>query len=126
MPSGLAVDRFNQVYVVDYTASLISVFAKSGAFQRSFGGKGTSNGVFNVPRGIAVDKFDRIYVADSLNHRVQVFGPAGEWIYSFGGRGSEIGKFISPSGLSIDPDSNCLYVVDRGNQRIQVFEIMFD
>jgi serine/threonine protein kinase len=126
MPSGLAVDRFNQIYVVDYTASIISVFAKSGVFQRSFGGKGTGNGLFNVPRGIAVDKFDRIYIADSLNHRVQVFGPAGEWIYSFGGRGSEVGKFVSPSGLSIDPDNNCLYVVDRGNQRIQVFEIMFD
>jgi serine/threonine protein kinase/DNA-binding beta-propeller fold protein YncE len=125
LPSGLAVDRFNQIYAVDYSASKVSVFTKAGAFLRSFGGKGTANGFFNVPRGIAVDKFDRIYVADSLNHRIQVFGPAGEWIYTFGGRGHEQGKFISPSGLSIDPDNNCLYVVDRGNQRIQVFELVF-
>ncbi len=126
IPSAVAVDRANQVYALDYGTSMVSVFSKTGAFLRSFGGKGTANGLFNVPRGIAVDKFDRIYVADSLNHRIQVFGPAGEWIYTFGGRGAETSKFISPSGLAIDPESNCLYVVDRGNQRIQVFEILFN
>lgn len=126
MPAALAVDRFNQVYVVDYSTSIVTVFSKTGAYVRSFGGKGTANGMFNVPRGVAVDKYDRIYIADSLNHRVQVFGPAGEWIYTFGGSGSEIGKFVSPTGLTIDPSSNCLYVADRGNQRVQVFELMFD
>ncbi len=126
IPSGVAVDRFNQVYAVDYSASRVSIFSRSGAFLRSFGGKGTANGLFNVPRDLAVDKYDRIYIADSLNHRVQVFGPAGEWIHTFGGRGSELGKFINPSGLSIDPENSCLYVADRGNKRIQVFELMFD
>lgn len=123
IPSGIAVDRMNQLYVVDYGASRISVFSKAGLFVRSFGGKGTGNGLFNVPRGVAVDKHDRIYVSDSLNHRVQVFGPAGEWLYAFGGRGKEFGKFVGPAGITVDPETNCLYVADRGNSRVQVFEL---
>ncbi|HEY9869632.1 MAG TPA: serine/threonine-protein kinase [Candidatus Obscuribacterales bacterium] len=123
LPSGVAVDRMNQVYVVDYSTSRVSVFSKAGIFVRSFGGKGTANGLFNVPRDVAVDNKDRIYVSDSLNHRIQIFGPAGDWLYSFGGRGAEQGKFVGPAGISIDPENNCLYVVDRGNKRIQIFEL---
>jgi serine/threonine protein kinase/sugar lactone lactonase YvrE len=124
LPSGLALDRFNMLYVVDYSTSKISVFSKAGIFQRSFGGKGTGKGLFNVPRGIAIDRYDRLYVADSLNHRVQVFNTNGQYLYFFGGRGSESGKFIGPADLSIDPENNCLYVADRGNCRVQVFELI--
>jgi serine/threonine protein kinase len=124
LPSGLALDRFNQLYVVDYGSSKISVFSKAGIFQRSFGGKGTGKGLFNVPRGIAIDRYDRVYVADSLNHRVQVFNTNGDYLFSFGGRGQEAGKFIGPADLSIDPENNYLYVADRGNCRVQIFELM--
>jgi hypothetical protein len=31
---------------------------------------------------------------------------------------------MGPSDLTIDPDNNCLYVADRGNCRIQVFELL--
>lgn len=123
LPSGLAIDRFNQLYVVDYGTSRISIFSKAGIFQRSFGSKGTGKGEFNVPRGIAIDRFDRLYVCDSLNHRIQVFNAKGEYLYYFGGRGQEPGKFIGPADISIDPENNCLYVADRGNARVQVFEL---
>lgn len=124
LPSGLALDRFNQLYVVDYSTSRISVFSKAGIFQRAFGGKGTGKGLFNVPRGIAIDRFDRLYVADSLNHRVQVFNTSGQYLYFFGGRGQESGRFVGPADLSIDPENNCLYVADRGNCRVQIFELI--
>lgn len=124
LPAGLAIDRVNQLYCADYGTSQISVFSKAGAFVRSFGSKGTGPGMFNVPRSVAVDNNDKIYVLDSLNHRVQVFGPTGDWFYSFGGRGTEPGKFSSPSDLSIDSPNNLLYVADKGNRRIQVFEII--
>lgn len=124
LPSGLTVDRAGQLYVVDYATSRISVFSKAGIFQRSFGSKGTGKSEFNVPRSIAVDRFDRVYVADSLNHRIQVFSSKGEYLYYFGGRGSETGRFIGPADISIDPENNCLYVADRGNCRVQVFELL--
>ncbi|HEY9718543.1 MAG TPA: protein kinase [Trichormus sp.] len=123
LPSGLASDRINQIYCVDYGTSKIVIFNKSGVYVRSFGGKGTAHGLFNVPRAVAVDNNDKIYVLDSLNHRIQIFGPTGEWFSSFGGRGSDPGKFVGPSDFSIDPANNLMYVADKGNQRIQVFEI---
>lgn len=123
LPSGIAIDRANQLYCADYGASRIFVFNKSGNLLRSFGSKGNGPGQFNVPRSVAVDKNDKIYVLDSLNHRIQVFGPTGNLFYIFGGRGSEPGKFIGPSDISIDPENNFLYVADKGNQRIQVFEL---
>lgn len=124
LPQSIALDRFGNLYVVDYASSKISMFNKAGMFQRQWGGKGTGKGEFNVPRGIAIDKVDRVYVADSLNHRVQVFSASGDYLYSFGGRGSEPGRFIGPSDLAIDPDNDCLYVADRGNCRIQIFELL--
>jgi serine/threonine protein kinase/sugar lactone lactonase YvrE len=122
-PSGIALDRFSQLYVVDYASSRVSIFSKAGIFQRAFGAKGTGKGEFNVPRGIAIDRYDRVYICDSLNHRVQVFNSKGEYLYYFGGRGQELGKFIGPADVSIDPENNCLYVADRGNARVQIFEL---
>lgn len=124
LPQGIALDRSGNLYVVDYGTSKVSVFSKAGIFQRSWGGKGTGRGQFNVPRGIAVDRTDRVYVADSFNHRVCVFSTSGDYLYSFGGRGTEPGRFIGPSDLSIDPDNNMLYVVDKGNNRVQIFELL--
>lgn len=123
LPAGLAIDRANQLYLADYGSSHVYVFSKSGNLLRSFGGKGNGPGQFNVPRSVAVDRNDKIYVLDSLNHRVQVFGPTGNLFYIFGGRGNEPGKFVGPSDLSIDLENNLLYVADKGNQRIQVFEL---
>jgi serine/threonine protein kinase len=123
LPSGLVIDRLNQIYCTDYGNSKVFVFSKSGLLLRSFGGKGSANGLFNVPRAVALDRHDKIYVLDSLNHRVQVFGPTGSWLYSFGGRGSEPGKFVGPADLTIAPESNLLLVADKGNHRVQIFEV---
>ncbi len=125
LPSGLAVDKTNRIYVVDYGNCRVSVFNKSGALVRSFGQKGNQKGMFNIPRAVAIDKHDRIFVLDSLNHRIQVFGPAGDWLYTFGSLGSGDSEFLGPSGLSIDNENNLLFVADKGNKRIQVLELGF-
>lgn len=122
LPAGVAVDRLNQVYCVDYGTSRVSIFNKTGVFVRGFGAKGGGPGQFNVPRSIQVDASDKIYVLDSLNHRIQIFGPTGDWLYNFGGKGSEPGKFIGPSDLSIDQENKLLFVADKGNRRVQVLE----
>lgn len=125
LPSGLATDRLNRLYVVDYGTSRVSIFNRSGAHIRTFGSKGRERGMFNVPRAVAVDRHDRIFVLDSLNHRVQVFGPSGEWLYSFGSLGPGPEQFVGPSDLCIDNENNLLFVADKGNKRIQVLELTF-
>ena len=39
---------------------------------------------------------------------------------SFGSKGSEDGQLLKPSGIAIDKN-NTVYVMDRGNFRIQTF-----
>jgi len=123
LPAGMAIDRLNQLYVTDYGTSCILVFNKAGAMLRSFGSKGNKPGQFNLPRSIAIDKNDKIYVLDSLNHRVQIFSAKGDLFGVFGGRGNASGQFLGPSDLTIDVVNDLLYVVDKGNKRIQVFDI---
>lgn len=123
LPCGLAVDRLNQIYCVDYGLSRVSVFNKAGTLIRIFGEKGTGPGQFNVPRAVTVDQNDKIYVLDSLNHRVQVFDPSGEFLYTIGQKGSETGQLLAPSDVSIDVESNTIYVADKGNRRVQCFQI---
>jgi serine/threonine protein kinase len=123
LPCGLAVDRLNQIYCVDYGLSRVSIFNKAGVLVRSFGQKGAAPGQFNVPRAVAVDQNDKIYVLDSLNHRVQVFSPTGDFLYIIGEKGSENGQLLAPSDVSIDTESNTIYIADKGNRRIQCFQI---
>jgi serine/threonine-protein kinase len=124
LPSGLTTDRLNQLYCTDYGACRLNIFSKQGNLIRAFGKRGTVAGEFNVPRSVAVDNNDKIYVLDSLNHRVQVFSPRGEFITEIGERGGKPGQFLGPSDLSIDPSNALLYVADKGNHRIQVFELV--
>lgn len=123
LPCGLAVDRLNQVYCVDYGLSRVSIFSKAGLLVRTFGEKGTGPGQFNVPRAVAVDLNDKIYVLDSLNHRVQVFSPTGDFLYIIGEKGSDNGQLLAPSDVCIDNESHTIYVADKGNKRVQCFQI---
>jgi tripartite motif-containing protein 71 len=61
-------------------------------------------------------------VADTLNHRMQVFDPQGQFVTAVGAKGKAEGEFAGPEGVAISPD-DWLYVSDRGNSRVQVFQI---
>ncbi len=45
----------------------------------------------------------------------------GKWVKSWGDRGSEPGKFNTPHSIAADAQGN-IYVADRFNRRIQVFD----
>lgn len=125
-PAGLTLDKKNNLYVVDYALSRISVFTNDGHPLMTVGSKGNGPGQFNVPRDVAIDREGRIYVCDSLNHRIQVFASDGRFLYSFGGSGREPGHFLGPSSLAIDPEKHIMYVADRGNNRVQIFQLPAD
>ena len=71
------------------------------------------------PKGIAVDDTDNIYV--SSEHKLQKFTSSGELIKCIGRWGSKEGEFNDPRGVAIH--SNQVYVCDRDNHRIQVFDL---
>ena len=87
----------------------------------SFGQKGKSVGMLNVPCGVAVNDQDEIAVTELDNHRVSVFSSDGTHLRSFGGLGQNNGEFRFPSGIAFDSHGN-IVVADCGNHRVQVFD----
>ena len=62
------------------------------------------------------------YVADGYgNSRVAKFDKDGNFVKAWGERGAQPGNFNTPHGLVVD-NNDVVYVADRGNSRIQVFD----
>ncbi|MBV7328787.1 6-bladed beta-propeller [Chloroflexi bacterium TSY] len=125
-PSDVATDASGNFYVVDQANHRILKFSSSGESLGSWGGQGTDAGRFNSPSGIVIDHANNIYVSDAngaIHHRIQKFTTDGDFVDSWGGdQGSEDGQFSYPKGLAIN-SRNRLFVADRDNHRVQVFDL---
>ena len=86
----------------------------------SFGGKGSSAGMFFGPWGVAVNERNEIAVTDRANSRVQIFSSDGTYLRSFGSKGDQEGEFDYPTGIAYLDNGN-IVVADSGNNRLQIF-----
>src|SRR6516164_390184 len=76
---------------------------------------------FNQPTDVAWDRDGNIYVADGYgNSRVVKFDRFGNKLPGWGMKGSGPGQFDTPHTIAIDGD--LVYVGDRENTRIQIFD----
>lgn len=122
-PHGIDVDSNGYVYVNELENPRIQKFDENGAFIKQWGSEGKGKGEFTpLLEHLEVDsKQDMIFMVDgALNPRIQVFDNDGNFTTSFGTSGSGNGQFSKPEHVNIDSSGN-VYVVDRGNQRMQVF-----
>ena len=74
-----------------------------------------------MPRGLGYDAQGRLHVASVFNHQIEVFDSALNFLYAYGERGAADGQFNFPNDLRISGDR--VYVVDRQNNRVQVWQI---
>ena len=87
------------------------------------------DGYFRGPTDVAFDGDDNIYISDGYtNSRVAKFDKNGNWVKSWGQRGpsgahanENPGNFNTPHNIGVDRQNN-VYVADRNNRRIQVFD----
>ena len=86
----------------------------------SFGGEGSSAGMFDAPWGVAVNEHNEIAVTEFNNNRVQIFSSDGTYLRSFGSKGDQEGEFEDPTGIAYLNDGN-IVVADSINNRLQIF-----
>jgi len=78
--------------------------------------------VFSRPTDVAWDAAGNIFVSDGYgNSRVAKYDKNGRFIKSAGTRGSERGQLNLPHTMATDASGN-VYVGDRSNVRVQVFD----
>ena len=133
-PHGIHVDRSGNVWVTDARGGdgkgqQVLKFSPEGRLLLTLGKAGVSGegpDVFNQPSDVAVAPGGDVFVADghderNSNARIVKFSKDGKFLKTWGKHGQGPGEFEVPHGLAFDSRGR-LFVADRGNNRIQIFD----
>lgn len=118
-PEALAAGHGHQVYKFSPKGTLLMTLGTGGR-------PGTGPGQFHCPSDVIVAKDGHVFVADGhggdMTHaRILKFSKGGTLVKTWGTRGKGPGEFAAPHALAFDSRGR-LFVGDRGNKRIQVFD----
>ena len=138
------IDPQDNIWVVDEGSSMVIEFNPAGRIVMTMGrkpedvrvparegapgpgrgavGAGVPGDNFNRPTDVAWDAAGNIFVSDGYgNSRVAKFDKNGQFIKSWGSKGTGPGQFDLLHSMAIDAQGN-VYIGDRSNKRIQVFD----
>jgi DNA-binding beta-propeller fold protein YncE len=134
------VDKDDNIWAVDKGSDMIIKFNPEGRVVMVFGRKKEASdegaepwkhvnpprpavdGMFRQPTDVTWDTQGSIFISDGyINSRVAKYDKNGRWVKQWGDRGSAPGQFNTPHSIAADAKGN-IYVADRGNRRIQVFD----
>ncbi len=142
-PHTIRADKNDNLWLVDRNHAQIMLFTNTGKLLRAIGVKGyrSDTGVspddyrsdayknvthggdpFNLPTDIDLTPSGEMFVTDGYgNARVHKFAADGTHQFSWGEPGTGPGQFNLPHGIWITKDGRLL-VLDRENDRVQVFD----
>ena len=133
-----------RVQKFDASGNFLFSFGSCGTGDGQFnaGGVGNNTDEIDGPAGMAVDPATGdLYTVDGGNNRGEVFDSSGDFLSAFGWgvadgasqfetctsscqaglSGTGNGQFSNPFGAALNPGTGQLYVVDNGNDRVEVF-----
>lgn len=134
------VDPHDNIWAVDKGSDMVVRFDPQGRVTMVFGRKPEASdenavphkregppprqedGRFRQPTDVTWDPAGNIFISDGyVNSRIAKFDRNGNWVKSWGERGNQPGEFNTPHTIAADAEGN-IYVGDRFNRRIQVFD----
>jgi len=138
------VDKYDNVWMTDEGSNMIVKFNPQGMVQMVLGRKPEAIdflerflergerdevrfpvggvGTFGRPTDVAFDSNDNIFISDGYkNSRVVKVNKDGTWNKAVGMRGAGMNQFNTVHAVATDA-KNTVYVADRGNRRIQVYD----
>jgi len=119
------VDPQGNIWLVDATSHVIYKTNQDGKELMRLGTKGVagaSQTTFNLPTDVAFASNGDLYVSDGYGgNRVVKLSKDGKYLLEWGKRGDGPGEFRLPHNLVVDAQGR-VYVTDRDNQRIEVFD----
>jgi DNA-binding beta-propeller fold protein YncE len=138
-PHAITIGHDGSVFCVDNNDHTVRKFDQGGKLLLTLGTAGTPSDTgyvfgqylsvthggepFNRPTKVAVLRSGDFYVSDGYgNSRIHRFTAAGELVASWGEPGEGPGEFRLPHAVAVSPDESLVYVADRENDRIQVFD----
>jgi DNA-binding beta-propeller fold protein YncE len=121
----IKVDPEGHVWISDIGHHVVEKYTPEGKLLLTLGTKGKAGrdrAHFNRPTDVAVTPAGDIYVSDGYgNARVVRFTRDGKYVSEWGELGSKPGQFSTPHAIAADSKGR-VYVADRNNVRIQVFD----
>jgi len=134
------IDKEDNIWAIDKGSDMIIRFNPEGRVTMVFGRKQEASdettgplkhptpplpaedGRFRQPTDVAFNPAGDIFISDGyINSRIAKADREGNWIKSWGNRGNNPGEFNTPHSIAADSQGR-IYVADRGNRRIQVFD----
>jgi sugar lactone lactonase YvrE len=129
-PHGSTVDEDGNLWVTDARGEQgkghhVVKFDRNGQVLMTIGTPGVAGvgeNTFDGPADVAIAPNGNIFIADGHgNDRIVKFSPEGEYLMEWGQEGTLLGEFNEPHTIAFDSQGR-LFVGDRMNQRIQVFD----
>ncbi len=126
-PISIAMDALEKFFVVDSDNKRVQVFDDDGEFQFKFGSSNSGDDEYlGLAKGIVIQESSKnIFVSDVVKDSISVFDSTGDFLFKFDSfDGND--DFKNPSNMIIDNTKEMLYVVDSGEDRVVVFELIDD